>query len=137
MDRHRDVSSRRQAAVGAGRLSGAQRRRADPPRVSRQCSVESPHALVAVEACAGLDTAMNAPSSPSHSRIGARDLVSIIMPVRNEAASIVACLQAVLAQDYPADAFEVIIADGMSDDGTRAKIRELAERDARVRLIDN
>ena len=59
------------------------------------------------------------------------------MPVRNEAPYIIPCLQAVLAQDYPADAFEVIIADGMSDDGTRAKIYELASRNARVRLIDN
>jgi cellulose synthase/poly-beta-1,6-N-acetylglucosamine synthase-like glycosyltransferase len=65
------------------------------------------------------------------------DFVSIIMPVRNEAAHIIPCLQAVLAQDYPAEAFEVIIADGMSDDGTRAKICALASRDARVRLIDN
>src|SRR5215471_5924228 len=85
----------------------------------------------------GGPTVMSAPYSTSDTRVDAHDFVSIIMPVRNEAVSIVPCLQAVLAQDYPADAFEVIIADGMSDDGTRAKLHELARHDARVRLIDN
>jgi len=80
---------------------------------------------------------MNAYYSTADARAGKHNFVSIIMPVRNEAAYIVPCLQAVLAQDYPADAFEVIIADGMSDDGTREKVHELASRDSRVRLIDN
>ncbi|MFL5625731.1 MAG: glycosyltransferase family 2 protein [Ktedonobacteraceae bacterium] len=80
---------------------------------------------------------MSAHYPTSDTRVGEDDFVSIIMPVRNEASYIVPSLQAVLAQDYPADAFEVIIADGMSDDGTREKILELAGRDTRVRLIDN
>ena len=80
---------------------------------------------------------MKTPYLAYDAHAGAHDFVSIIMPVRNEAASIVPCLQAVLAQDYPADAFEVIIADGMSDDGTHEKLLELAARDGRVRLIDN
>jgi len=80
---------------------------------------------------------MKAPSAAPDAGARAPHFVSIIMPVRNEAAYIVPCLQAVLAQDYPADALEVIIADGMSDDGTRAKIHALASRDGRVRLIDN
>jgi len=42
----------------------------------------------------------------------------------------------VLAQDYPADRLEVLVA-GMSDDGTRAFVGEIARRDPRVRLVDN
>jgi glycosyltransferase involved in cell wall biosynthesis len=45
--------------------------------------------------------------------------VSIILPCRNEAAHVDRCLSDILAQLFPADQFEVIVADGMSSDGTR------------------
>ena len=57
LDRHRDLSSGREAAVGARRLPGAQRRGADPPRISRQRSVQSLDALVATDPSAGLGSA--------------------------------------------------------------------------------
>lgn len=63
--------------------------------------------------------------------------VSVIMPVRNEGGFIEKSLNAVLAQDYPADKFEVIIADGMSRDGTREKISAFIEHDARIFMLDN
>jgi succinoglycan biosynthesis protein ExoA len=44
--------------------------------------------------------------------------VSIIMPIRNEADFIAEALGAVLAQDYPHERMEVIVADGQSTDGT-------------------
>ena len=40
-------------------------------------------------------------------------LVSVIMPVRNEAAYISRSLGAVLAQDYPADCLEILVVDGL------------------------
>ena len=52
-------------------------------------------------------------------------IVSILIPIRNEAAYIERCLQAVLAQDYPLDRMEILIADGLSDDGTRAILTSL------------
>jgi succinoglycan biosynthesis protein ExoA len=65
-------------------------------------------------------------------------LVSIIMPCRNEAAYIEACLRSVLAQeDPPGGGIEVLVADGLSTDGTRELIRAVAEVDPRVRMIDN
>jgi glycosyltransferase involved in cell wall biosynthesis len=64
-------------------------------------------------------------------------LVSILIPVRNEKKSIAACLEGVLRQDYPSDKLEVLIADGMSDDGTRALLADFCMRDCRVRVIDN
>jgi succinoglycan biosynthesis protein ExoA len=63
--------------------------------------------------------------------------VSIILPCRNEARHIAACLDSILAQQEPVGGFEAIIADGLSDDGTRDVIAEYARRDARVRLVDN
>src|SRR4030095_16695865 len=57
LDRQRDLSSGRETAVGPRRLPGAQRRGADPPRVSRQRSVQSLDALVATDPSAGLGSA--------------------------------------------------------------------------------
>ncbi|MBV6435336.1 MAG: hypothetical protein AELANPGJ_00567 [Anaerolineae bacterium] len=62
--------------------------------------------------------------------------VSVVMPIRNEEAFIERSLGAVLAQDYPADRIEVLIADGMSDDGTLSVIQRMPGAD-RVRVIPN
>ena len=43
-------------------------------------------------------------------------LVSVIIPMRNEQDWIQRCLGSVLAQDYPPDRMEVLVADGMSTD---------------------
>jgi glycosyltransferase involved in cell wall biosynthesis len=64
-------------------------------------------------------------------------LVSVIIPCRNEAQSIGRCLDSVLASDYPPERLEVIVADGMSRDGTRKRVDRYAARDRRVRRIDN
>jgi succinoglycan biosynthesis protein ExoA len=63
--------------------------------------------------------------------------VSVIIPCRNEAVSIGRCLESILASDYPPDRMEVIVADGCSDDETRAVLGRVAAEDARVRLIEN
>lgn len=63
--------------------------------------------------------------------------VSIVMPCRNEARHIEECLASILALDEPEGGFEVVIADGMSNDGTRQKIQAFVDRDPRVRLVDN
>jgi cellulose synthase/poly-beta-1,6-N-acetylglucosamine synthase-like glycosyltransferase len=59
------------------------------------------------------------------------------MPVRNEARFIGATLRQLLDQEYPADRFEIIVADGMSDDGTREIIMSLAQQHPNIRLLDN
>ncbi|MFZ5447038.1 MAG: glycosyltransferase family 2 protein [Thermodesulfobacteriota bacterium] len=48
--------------------------------------------------------------------------VSIIMPIRNEANYIARSLGSVLAQDYPPERMEILVADGMSEDATRHMI---------------
>jgi glycosyltransferase involved in cell wall biosynthesis len=70
----------------------------------------------------------------SHSTL---PFVSVIMPIRNEADFIARSLGAVLAQDYPRKRFEVIVADGMSTDGTRDIVASIQARNPEVRLIDN
>ena len=63
--------------------------------------------------------------------------VSIVVPCRNERDHIEAALQSILAQDPPLGGFEVIVADGMSSDGTRDILDSLAREDPRLRIIDN
>jgi succinoglycan biosynthesis protein ExoA len=63
--------------------------------------------------------------------------VSVVMPVRNERAYIERSLAAVLTQDYPAELMEIVVADGMSDDGTREILQQMASADSRVTVIDN
>jgi succinoglycan biosynthesis protein ExoA len=45
-------------------------------------------------------------------------LVAVLIPARNEVASIGRCLERVLAQDVPRGRLEVVVVDGDSDDGT-------------------
>lgn len=64
--------------------------------------------------------------------------VSVIMPVRNEAEFIGRSLKAVFGQKYPHSRMEIIIADGISTDGTRDLIEEhLGKVDIPMRIIDN
>jgi succinoglycan biosynthesis protein ExoA len=63
--------------------------------------------------------------------------VSVLMPVRNEARFISRSLGAVLAQNYPRDRMEIIIADGLSKDGTREIIEAVRARQPNLSLIDN
>jgi len=55
-------------------------------------------------------------------------LVSIVIPCRNEARYIGTCLDAILANDYPHDRLEVLVADGMSTDGTRDVLADYTRR---------
>lgn len=64
-------------------------------------------------------------------------LVTIILPIRNEASYIARCLDAVVAQDYPRDKIEILVVDGQSDDGTHEIVMRFSARDPRVRLMDN
>jgi succinoglycan biosynthesis protein ExoA len=63
--------------------------------------------------------------------------VTVAMPCLNEEAYIERCLQSVFAQSYPADRFEVLVADGGSTDGTRMILERIAHSEPRLRILDN
>jgi glycosyltransferase involved in cell wall biosynthesis len=63
--------------------------------------------------------------------------VTVILPCRNEARYIAACLDSILATAYPRQQLEILIVDGMSSDGTRRIVRELTGRHPELRLLDN
>lgn len=63
--------------------------------------------------------------------------VTVILPCRNEAATIEACIRSILAQEPLTGELELIVADGQSTDGTRAILDQIACTDGRVRVIEN
>lgn len=62
-------------------------------------------------------------------------LVSVVIPCRNEVKAIEATVRALLNSNHPN--VEVLVVDGMSEDGTRELVNQMATEDPRVRLIDN
>ena len=66
-------------------------------------------------------------------------LVSLILPVRDEARFIERNLDALAAQTYPHDCLEILVADGQSTDGTPDKVRAFAAAHGglSIRLLDN
>jgi hypothetical protein len=73
------------------------------------------------------DEPATAPESPPR--------VSVIVPARDEARNIAACVQSVLATTWPD--VEVIVVDDHSTDGTGARARAAAPDDARLRVLSN
>lgn len=63
--------------------------------------------------------------------------VSIIIPVRNEAAHIARCLDSVLALDLAGIGHEVLVVDGMSDDDTLKTVSEYEGRIRGLRVLPN
>ena len=65
----------------------------------------------------------------------AGELVSVIVPARDEEESIDATLAALRRQDYPA--LQIIVVDGGSTDGTRAVVERHMAEDPRIELLPN
>jgi glycosyltransferase involved in cell wall biosynthesis len=63
--------------------------------------------------------------------------VTVVIPVRNEAGFIADLLGAVFSQDYPEDRLEVIVADGMSTDGTRDILAAQQAEHPSLIVVDN
>jgi len=63
--------------------------------------------------------------------------VTAVVASRNEERHIEVCVRSLLAQQEPPGGFEVIVADGMSDDQTRPLLKRLESEDQRLRVIDN
>ena len=64
-------------------------------------------------------------------------VVSIVLPCRNEQGYIQACLESALKQDLPEGDFEILFADGMSTDGTREYLQQMAKQHFQIRFLDN
>lgn len=60
--------------------------------------------------------------------------VSVIVPARNEAANVAACVRALCAQKYPVELLELILVDDHSEDETVA-VAEAAAEPGRLRVL--
>ncbi len=66
-----------------------------------------------------------------------RTFISVLVPVRNEAQHLAACLESLIAQDYPADQFEIIVIDDHSTDDTATIAAQFSEKFPRLTVIHN
>ncbi|MEJ5186676.1 MAG: glycosyltransferase family 2 protein [Candidatus Geothermincolales bacterium] len=89
--------------------------------------------LAAVTALAGLNVLFLPRLRPGR-KPDRHPLVSVLIPAWDEEENIVECVSSVLAQDYPS--LEVLVLDDKSSDRTRQLVRDLSQRDGRVRLIE-
>jgi glycosyltransferase involved in cell wall biosynthesis len=64
-------------------------------------------------------------------------VVSIAIPMLNEAKYIVGCLDSFGAQDYPLEFLDVMVIDGGSDDGCRLVVEAYAKEHPWVRIVEN
>lgn len=60
---------------------------------------------------------------------------SILIPARNESASIAACIRSVYSNRYPSDLFEVIVIDDFSEDDTSQQVQALQKEYPTLRLL--
>ena len=61
--------------------------------------------------------------------------LTVIVPTRNEARHIAACLDSIVATTYPRDRLEILVVDGMSTDSTRMIVEAYAANAARCNGI--
>jgi chlorobactene glucosyltransferase len=67
------------------------------------------------------------------SQPGEAPFVSVLVPARNEALNIETCIRSLLAQDYPA--FEIIVLDDLSTDGTRLILAEIQTDNPHLKIL--
>ncbi len=68
----------------------------------------------------------------------AAQIVSVIVPCRNEVDHIECFVQSLMTQCLPSRmALEVLIADGRSDDGTREELDRLSRQNPSIQIVDN
>jgi succinoglycan biosynthesis protein ExoA len=65
----------------------------------------------------------------------ARPTVDVVVSAFNEERYLGRCLDALLAQDYPADLLRIVVVDGGSTDSTVAVAEERARRDPRLKVL--
>ena len=63
--------------------------------------------------------------------------IAVIVPARDEETNIGACLQSLVAQDYPASQLSVLVVDDHSADATAAIVRDLAARHRHIAVIQS
>lgn len=66
-----------------------------------------------------------------------KKLISVIIPVRNEKIFIKDCINSIINSDYPEELLELLVVDGMSQDGTRLMVEEFVSKYSYIKVIEN
>lgn len=90
-----------------------------------------------IEQVARIDPTPRQPSADPSVNRGSLPFVTVIMPVRNESKFLPGCLDSLLANDYPQERLEILVADGMSTDRSREILAQYSRRFPCVRVLDN
>jgi glycosyltransferase involved in cell wall biosynthesis len=87
----------------------------------------------------GLDenTSSSAVDRSTKTAVPSEPAVTVILPTRNEAGFIDRCLTSIFAADPVPGGIEVLVVDGMSDDGTRQILAEWGRGHPNLRVLDN
>jgi len=64
-------------------------------------------------------------------------LASIIIPCRNEKEFIGSCLDSIIANCYPKEKLEILVVDGMSEDGTKEIVSAYAQKYSFIKQLTN
>jgi len=63
--------------------------------------------------------------------------VSTIFPMCNEEKFIGQSLDSIIVNDYPKEKLEVLVIDGMSEDGTREIVKRYIKQHPYIKLLEN
>ncbi|MBW2341513.1 MAG: glycosyltransferase family 2 protein [Deltaproteobacteria bacterium] len=64
-------------------------------------------------------------------------LVSVVIPMRNEAQHIDRCIRSLIQQDYPKNLYEILVVDGMSKDHSKKIIQSLSNSYSNIFFLEN
>jgi succinoglycan biosynthesis protein ExoA len=64
-------------------------------------------------------------------------MISIVVPCYNERQHIETCVRSILGQERPSGGLELIVVDGLSNDGTREILKRMASACSELRIVDN
>jgi succinoglycan biosynthesis protein ExoA len=64
-------------------------------------------------------------------------MISVVIPCFNERQHIETCVRSILSQERPPGGLELLVVDGLSEDGTREILKRLASEHPELRVVDN
>jgi chlorobactene glucosyltransferase len=62
--------------------------------------------------------------------------IAVVVPARNEASNVAACLQSLIRQDYPEKRLQLVLVDDQSTDATNTIARAFASKVAHLAVVD-
>jgi GT2 family glycosyltransferase len=74
-------------------------------------------------------------SAPATNQYGKK--LTAVLLCRNERKQIEKCLGSLVEQDFPKEDLELLVVDGMSEDGSREIIQEFSKKHPYIRMVDN